>query len=184
MFTDVVHCTTTKVDCNWQQPPPGRRDHRPIQCVFQHQLTCGIHEKKARSPMGQEQAYTGCPFRAGPDHLSVTGRGSMPTRRRVDPSDARHNMTKAKLDVIRLPLHRPKNQIRDSDLPSGTERVRHIFTGWRTYSTYWRSTATVRKDETRRKKHTEQAQRISDALDRSQDALVSGYTSQTSWTFG
>ena len=53
---------------------PGRRDHRSIQCVFQHQLTYGMHEKTARSPMGQEQAYTRCPFRAGPDHLSVTGR--------------------------------------------------------------------------------------------------------------
>ena len=66
---------------------PVRRDHRSIQCVLQHQLTYGIHEKKARSPMGQEQAYTGCPFRAGPDHLSVAGRGSMPARRRVDTSD-------------------------------------------------------------------------------------------------
>ena len=27
-----------------------------------------------------EQAYTRCPFRAGPDHLSVTGRGSLPAR--------------------------------------------------------------------------------------------------------
>ena len=25
---------------------PVRRDHRPIQCAFQHQLTYGIHEKR------------------------------------------------------------------------------------------------------------------------------------------
>ena len=25
---------------------PGRIDHRPIQCVFQHQLTYGMHEKR------------------------------------------------------------------------------------------------------------------------------------------
>ena len=82
--------------------------------------------------------------------------------------DARHDMTKAKLDVMRLPPRRlPKNQKRDSDLPSDIERMRHIFTGWRTYSTYWRSTATVRRLQRRdkTKKHTEQAQRISDAWD-------------------
>ena len=76
-------------------------------------------------------------------------------------------MRKAKLDVMRLPPRRPKNQIRDSDLPSDIERVRHIFTGWRAYSTCWRSTATVRRiqRQNKTKKHTEQAQRISDAWD-------------------
>ena len=59
---------------------PVRRDHRPIQCVFQHQLTYGILEKKARASMGQGQAYTGCPFRAGPGHLSVTSGGIMQAR--------------------------------------------------------------------------------------------------------
>ena len=58
----------------------GRRDHRPIQCVFQHQFTYGIHVKKARASMGQEQAYTKSPFRAGPDRLSVTSGGSMQAR--------------------------------------------------------------------------------------------------------
>ena len=45
--------------------------------------------------------------------------------------------------------------------------MRHIFTGWRIYSTYWRATATVRRLQRRdkTKKHTEQAQRISDAWD-------------------
>ena len=45
--------------------------------------------------------------------------------------------------------------------------MRHIFTGWRTYLTYWRSTATVRRLQRRdkTKKHTEQAQRISDVWD-------------------
>ena len=84
-----------------------------------------------------------------------------------DTLDARHDMTDAKLEVMNLPPRRLKNQMRDSDLPSEIERVRHIFTGWRTYSTYWRATATVRRlqrcDKT--KKHTEQAQRISDAWD-------------------
>ena len=84
-----------------------------------------------------------------------------------DTLDARHDMTKAKLDVMKLPPRRPKNQMRDSDLPSDIERVRHIFTGCRTYSTYWRATATVRRLQRRdkTKKHTEQAQRISDAWD-------------------
>ena len=50
-----------------------------------------------------------------------------------DTLDARHGMTKAKLDFMRLPPCRPKNQMRDSDLPSDIELVRHIFTGWRTY---------------------------------------------------
>ena len=58
----------------------GRRDRRSIQCVFQHQPSYGTHEKKAISPMGQQQAYTRFPFRAGPDHFSVTVRGSMPAR--------------------------------------------------------------------------------------------------------
>ena len=65
------------------------------------------------------------------------------------------------------PRRLPKKQMRDWDLPSDIERMRHIFTGWRTYSTNWRSTATVlrlqKRDKT--KKHTEQAQRISDAWD-------------------
>ena len=77
-------------------------------------------------------------------------------------------MTKAKLDrQLRLHPRHPKNQIRDSDLLSDIERVRRIFTGWRTYSTYWRSTATVRRLQRRdkTKKQTEQAQRISDAWD-------------------
>ena len=124
--------------------------------------------------MGQEQAYTVCPFRAGPDHLLsrveeacrhdeewdhlaatdfwaklnqvLVKTGSDLYARAIqakistpqDTLDARHDMTKAKLEVMRLPPRRPRNQMRDSDLPSDIERVRHIFTGWRTYSTYWR----------------------------------------------
>ena len=76
-------------------------------------------------------------------------------------------MTEAKLEAMKLPPRRLKNQMRDSDLPSDIERVRHIFTGWRTCSTHWRATATVRRLQRRdkTKKHTEQAQRISDAWD-------------------
>ena len=143
--------------------------------------------------MGQEQAHTGGPFRAGPDPLSGTSDSHLfffwaklnqvlvdagadlyakETKAKIstpqDTLDARHDMTKAKLDVMRLPPRRlPKNQMRDSDLPSDVERMRHIFTGWRTYSTYWRATATVRRLQRRdkTKKHTEQAQRISDEWD-------------------
>ena len=81
--------------------------------------------------------------------------------------DARHDMTEAQLEVMKLSPRRLKNQMRNSDLPSDIERVRRIFTGWRTYSTYWRATATVRRLQRRdkTKKHTEQAQRISDAWD-------------------
>ena len=45
--------------------------------------------------------------------------------------------------------------------------MRHIFTGWRTYSTCWRSTARVRRLQKRdkTKKHIEQAQRICDTWD-------------------
>ena len=85
-----------------------------------------------------------------------------------DTLDARHDRTEAKLEVMRLPPRRlPKNQMRDSDLPSNIERRGHIFTQWRTCSTWWRSTATVRRLQRRdkTKKHTEQAQRISDAWD-------------------
>ena len=64
---------------------PGRRDHRPIQCVFQHQLTYGMHEK-ARASMGQDQTYAGCSFCVGADPLSVTSGGSLKARRRVEPS--------------------------------------------------------------------------------------------------
>ena len=95
-----------------------------------------------------------------------------------DTLDARHDMTKAKLDVMRLPPRRPKNQIRDSDLPSDIEWARHIFTGWRTYLTYWRSTATVRRLQRRdkTKKHTRAStahlRRVGPT--RLQDAMVSG----------
>ena len=48
-----------------------------------------------------------------------------------DTLDARHDVTEAKLEVMKLPPRRLKNQMRDSDFPSDIERVRHIFTGWR-----------------------------------------------------
>ena len=202
MFTDVAHYTTTEIDCNWQQPS-GRRDHRTIQCVFQHQLIYGMHEKRQDHQWDKNKLTQGALFaqdrttflsrveeacRHDEDwtHLAVTDfwaklnqvlvdagsdlyareiQAKIPTPQ--DTLDARHDMTKAKLDVMRLPPRRPRNQIRDSDLPSDIEWVRHIFTGWRTCLTYWRSTATVRRLQRRdkTKKHTEQAQRISDAWD-------------------
>ena len=58
--------------------------------------------------------------------------------------------------------------MRDSDLPSDIERVRHIFTGWEDPTRHtWRATATVRRLQRRdkTKKHIEQAQRISDSWD-------------------
>ena len=65
---------------------------------------------------------------------------------------------------MKLPPRRLKNQVRDTDF----EWLRHIFTGWKTNSTYWRATATVRRLQRRdkTKKHNEQAQRISDAWDK------------------
>ena len=85
MFTDVVHCTTTEIDCNWQQPRG-----EGIIVPFSVSFSISLHTecmKKGKIRMAQEQAYTRCPSRAGPDHLSYTGTASMPARRRVDPSD-------------------------------------------------------------------------------------------------
>ena len=155
---------------------PGRRDHRPIQCVLQHQLAYGIHENRQEHQWDKWDHLAVTDFGAKLNQVLVTA-GSDSYAREIqakistpqDTLDARHDMTKAKLEVMRLPPRRPKNQMRDSDLPSDIERVRHIFTGWRTHSTYWRATATVRRlhkrDKT--KKQTEQAQRISDASDQS-----------------
>ena len=141
---------------------PGRRDHRPIQCVFQRQLTSGIHEK--RQTQGSLFAQDRTTFLARVEearrheeewtHLTVTDFWAklnqvlvdagadlyaQETKAKIstpqDTLDARHDMTKAKLDVMRLPPRRLKNQMRDSDLPSDIERMRHIFTGWRTNST-------------------------------------------------
>ena len=182
---------------------PWRRDHRSIQCVFQHQLTCGIHEQRQDHQWYKNKLTQGALFAQDRTtfltrveeacrhdeewtHLTITSFWANLSQVLVDagadlyarekkakvstPQDtlvARHDMTKPKLGVMRLPPRRPNNQIRDLDLPSDTERVRHIFTGWRTYSTYWRSTATVRRLQRRdkTKKHTEQAERISVAWD-------------------
>ena len=181
----------------------GRRDHRPIQCVFQHQLTYGMHEKRQDHQWDKNKLTQGALFAQDRTtfllrveeacrhdeewtHLAVTDfwaklnqvlvdAGSDLYAREIqakistpqDTLDARHDMTKAKLEVTRSPPRRPNNQMCDSDLPSDIEWVRHIFTGWRTYSTYWRATATLRRLQRRdkTKKHTQQAQRISDAWD-------------------
>ena len=180
---------------------PVRRDHRPIQCAFQHRLTHGIHEKRQEHQWDKNKlalcalfaqdrtaflsrVEEACRHDEEWNHLAVTDfwvklnqvlvtAGSDLYAREIqaristaqDTLDARHDMTEAKLEVMKLPPRHLKNQMRDSDLPSNIERVRHIFTGWRTYSTYWRATATVRRLQRRdkTKKHTEQAQRISDA---------------------
>ena len=166
---------------------PGRRDHRAIQCVFQHQLTHGMHEKRQDHQWDKNKLTQGALFaqdrttflsrveeacRHDEDwtHLAVTDfwaklnqvlvdagsdlyareiQAKIPTPQ--DTSDARHDTTKAKLDAVRLPPRCSKNQIRDSDLPSDIEWVTHTFTGWRTYLTYWRSTATVRRLQRRDK---------------------------------
>ena len=51
MFTDVAHCTTTEIDCNWQQP----------------QLSYGLHEK-GKSINGTRTSLHRVPFsrRTGP----------------------------------------------------------------------------------------------------------------------
>ena len=41
---------------------PGRRDHRPIQCVFQHQLTYGIHEKRQEHQWDKNKLTQGALF--------------------------------------------------------------------------------------------------------------------------
>ena len=134
------------------------------QCVSQHQLTYGIHEKRQEHQWDKNKLTQRVPFsrRTGPpfcqwrkhagtmkigtfwaklNQVLVTAGSDLYAREiqakistPQDTLDARHDMTKAKLEVMRLPPRRPKNQIRDSDLPSDIERVRHIFTGWRTYS--------------------------------------------------
>ena len=76
MLADVVHCTTTEIDCNWQQP--REKGSSPHSVCLSASAYIRNARKKARSPVGQEQAYTGCPLRAGLDHFSGTGRGSVP----------------------------------------------------------------------------------------------------------
>ena len=66
---------------------PGEKASSPNSVCLSTSADIRFARIKARSPMGQEQAYAGCPFRAGPDHVSDTNRGSMPARRRVEPSD-------------------------------------------------------------------------------------------------
>ena len=63
---------------------------------------------------------------AGSDLYAREIQAKIPTLQ--DTLDARHDMTKAKLDVMRLPPRRPKNQIRDSDLPSdiGETHLRRV----------------------------------------------------------
>ena len=192
MLTDVVHCTTTEIDCNWQQPRgegiiASLSVSFSISLLTEHtkkgKITNGTRTSSHRVPFSRR---TGPPFwhgfwqspiffwaklnqvlvDAGADLYAKETKAKISTPQ--DTLDARHDMTKAKLDVMRLPPRRlPKNQMRDSDVPSDIEKMRHIFTGWRTYSTYWRSTATTRRLQRRdkTKKHTEQAQRISDAWD-------------------
>ena len=77
-FTDVARCTTTEIDCNLQQP---RREGIIVPFSVYFNISSHMeYMKKARTSMGQEQAYAGCPFRAGPDRLSVTSGGSMQAR--------------------------------------------------------------------------------------------------------
>ena len=134
---------------------PERRDHRPIQCVFQHQLTYGIHEKRQdhqwdKNKLTQDALFAqnrttflsrveeACRHDEEWTHLAVTDFWAKLNQVLVDAGsdlyakeiqakistpqdtlDARHDMTKAKLDIMRLPPRRPKNQMRDSDLLSG-----------------------------------------------------------------
>ena len=66
---------------------PGRRDHRPKQCVFQHQLAYGIHEKRQDHQWDKNKLTQGALFAQNRTTFLDTGRGSMPARRGVDPSD-------------------------------------------------------------------------------------------------
>ena len=139
MFTDVVHCTTMGIDCNWQQLW-GEGYHRPNQCVFQHQLTYGIHEKKGKEHQwDKNKLTTGCPvsrrtrppfchgWREAGTMKSGTiwrspifgrnsikwfvkaGSGLYAREIQAKISTPQDNMTKAKLEVMKLPPRRPKN---------------------------------------------------------------------------
>ena len=116
---------------------PGRRDHRPIQCVFQHQLTYGLHEKRQdhqwdKKKLTQAALFAqhrttfltrveeACRHDEEWTHLMVTDFFANLNQVLVDACadlyaretkekistphntlDARHEMTKAKLDVMR-----------------------------------------------------------------------------------
>ena len=86
MFTDVVHCTTTEIDCNWQQLR-GEGIIASLSASFSISLLTE-HTKKGKITNGTRTSSHRGPFRVGPDPLSGTGRGSMPARRGVDPSDS------------------------------------------------------------------------------------------------
>ena len=126
---------------------PGRRDHRPIQCVLQHQLTYGIHEKRQQHQWDKNKLTQGalfaqywtaflsrveeaCRHDEEWNHLAFTDfwaklnqvlmtAGSDLFAREIqaristpqDTLDARHDMTEAKLEVMKLPPLCLKNQI-------------------------------------------------------------------------
>ena len=52
---------------------PGRRDHRSIQCVFQHQLTYGVHEKRQDHQWDKNKLTQGALFEQDRTTLFVTG---------------------------------------------------------------------------------------------------------------
>ena len=119
-----------------------RRDHRSIQCVFQHQLTYGSHERRKDHQWDKNKLTQGALFTqdwtaflarveeacrhdeewthltvadfwaklnqvlvdAGADLYAKETKAKISTL--PDTLDARHDMTKAKLDVMRLPLRR------------------------------------------------------------------------------
>ena len=53
---------------------PGRRDHRPIQCVFQHQFTYGIHEKRQEHQWNKNKLTQGALFAQDPSGGSMQAR--------------------------------------------------------------------------------------------------------------
>ena len=66
---------------------PGRRDHRLTQCVFQHQLTHGTHEKRQDHQWDKNKLTQGALF--AQDRTPFLARVlSMPARRGVDRSDS------------------------------------------------------------------------------------------------
>ena len=85
MFTAVVHCTTTEIDCNWQQPR-GEGIINPFSVSFNISLHT-VYTNKCKITNGTRTILHRGPLRAGPDHVSDTSRGSMPARRRVYPPD-------------------------------------------------------------------------------------------------
>ena len=134
MLTDVVHCTTTERDCNWQRPR-GEGIIAPFSVSFSISLRTAYKNKLTQGALFAQDRTTlltrveeACRHDEDWTHLTVTDFWAKLNQVLVDAGadlyaretkakistpqdtlDARHDMTKAKLDVMKLPPRRPKN---------------------------------------------------------------------------